>query len=106
VGTRNVGFAAARAAAADTPESGRQPRAVPPVAAPEGHDRGDPELGEPLDLKAVAQLIGCSPWTVRQVLIPDGLPCFRATVNGKLIFYRQQVVRWVLRHQRTRGGRP
>ena len=63
-------------------------------------------LGEPIDIKAVARLIGCSPWTVRQVLIPKGLPCFRSGSNGKLIFYTQQVVRWIVRHQQTRGGSP
>jgi hypothetical protein len=92
---------------ANAHEFGVSPRAELPAAVPEVHQDRDAasELGEPLDLKAVARLIGCSPWTVRQVLIPDGLPCFRAAANGKLIFYRQQVVRWVLRHQRTRGGR-
>lgn len=66
---------------------------------------GDP-LGEPLGIQAVAALIGCSPWTVRQALIPKGLPHFRSTANGKLIFYRQQVVRWLLRVQRHQGGSP
>ena len=85
-----------------------EPRAELPVAVPEGRKRRptEHELGEAIDLKTVARLIGCSPWTVRHGLIPKGLPCFRAAANGKLIFYRQQVVRWVLRHQRTRGGRP
>lgn len=62
-------------------------------------------LGDALSIKHVAALIGCSPWTVRQVLIPKGLPCFRAGANGRLIFYRQQVVRWVLRQQQHQGGR-
>jgi hypothetical protein len=63
-------------------------------------------LGAPLDIKHVAHLIGCSPWTVRHVLIPKGLPHFRSGANGKLIFYEQQVVRWVLRSQRHQGGSP
>ena len=63
-------------------------------------------LGVPLDIKQVAALIGCSPWTVRHALIPQGLPHFRSTANGKLIFYEQQVVRWVLRQQRPQGGPP
>jgi len=66
----------------------------------------DDVLGEALSIKHVAALIGCSPWTVRQVLIPRGLPCFRAGANGRLIFYRQQVVQWVLRQQQHRKGRP
>lgn len=92
---------------ATTDEFGVDPRAELPAAVP-GDEKGRDNatvLGEPLDLKAVARLLGLSPWTIRQVLIPNGLPCFRAAANGKLIFYRQQVVRWVLRHQRTRGGR-
>ena len=64
------------------------------------------ELGEALDIKQAAALIGCSPWTVRHTLIPKGLPCFRAGANGRLIFYEQQVVRWVLRTQRHQGGQP
>lgn len=63
-----------------------------------------PQLGEPLDIKQIAKLIGCSPWTVRQVLIPAGLPHFRAGANGKLIFYHDQVVQWVVRQQQSKGG--
>jgi len=75
------------------------PRAELPAAVPEATT-----LGEALDLSQVAALIGCSRWTVRHGLIPKGLPCFRASANGKLIFYRQQVVRWILRQQRSHGG--
>ena len=32
-------------------------------------------------------MIGCSPWTVRQTLIPRGLPHFRFKASGRLIFY-------------------
>lgn len=56
-------------------------------------------LGEPMNLREVAKLIGCSAWTVRQVLVPDGLPHWRSRPSGKVIFYRSQVVRWLLRHQ-------
>lgn len=61
-------------------------------------------LGRPLDIRQVASLIGCSPWTVRHALIPQGLPHFRSGANGKLIFYEQQVVRWLLRQQQRQGG--
>jgi hypothetical protein len=54
-----------------------------------------PPLGIPLNLREVARMIGCSPWTVRQTLIPRGLPFFRSGASGKLIFYRDQVVRWI-----------
>src|ERR1039458_5431773 len=63
-----------------------------------GRDRG-----EPLNLKRVADLIGCSPWTVRQRHLPAGLPHFRAGASGKLIFYRDQVVRWILENQKKGG---
>lgn len=52
-------------------------------------------LGPPLDIRKAAAVIGCSPWTVRQKLIPMGLPCFRSGASGKLIFYLDQVVRWI-----------
>jgi hypothetical protein len=59
-------------------------------------------LGAPLDIRGVAQLIGCSPWTVRQGLIPKGLPFFRSAASGKLIFYTNQVVRWI---ESKQGGK-
>ena len=61
-----------------------------------------PALGPPLDIKQVAAVIGCSPWTVRQKLLPQGLPFFRSAASGKLIFYQAQVVRWIERQQQ--GG--
>lgn len=57
-------------------------------------------LGEPLTIGEAARLIGCSPWSVRQTLIPRGLPVFRSTAGGRLIFYRNQVVRWIEDQQR------
>jgi hypothetical protein len=58
------------------------------------------ELGPPLNIGQVARLIGCSPWTVRQTLIPRGLPHFRFRTLGRLIFYQEQVVRWIEKKQR------
>jgi hypothetical protein len=68
---------------------------------PPGADIGPPDaaLGMPLSIREIAYLIGCSPWTVRQTLIPQGLPHFRSTANGRLIFYRDQVIRWVENQQ-------
>ena len=86
----------------------RQIRALlpePVTAAGTGAERR-PDLGDPLDIKAAARLIGCSAWTLRQSLIPQGLPCFRTGPSGKLIFYRDQVIRWVERRQRAEGGHP
>ena len=60
-----------------------------------------PPLGIPLNIREVARMIGCSPWTVRQTLIPKGLPVFQSGASGKLIFYRDQVVRWI---EKIQGG--
>jgi hypothetical protein len=59
-------------------------------------------LGKPIDIRQVARLIGCSPWTVRQTLLRKGLPHFRSGASSKLIFYEAQVVRWIERQQK--GG--
>jgi hypothetical protein len=56
-------------------------------------------LGTPLSIHEAASLIGCSPWTVRQTLIPRGLPYFRSGASGRLIFYRDQIVRWIENQQ-------
>ena len=56
-------------------------------------------LGEPMTIRDVAALLGCSPWTVRQKYVPQGLPYLRASRAGKLVFFRNQVVDWILRHQ-------
>jgi len=66
----------------------------------------DEPLGEPLTIQQVAELIGCSPWTVRQRYLALGLPHFRPTSNGKLIFYKNQVIRWLLREQQKGGTKP
>lgn len=60
-------------------------------------------LGDPLTIREVARLLGCSPWTVRHSYLPRGLPYLRSGPLGKLIFYRAQVVRWILEHQRKGG---
>lgn len=61
-------------------------------------------LGEPLSIHEVAALIGSSAWAVRQVWLPMGLPCLRSGPGGKLIFYRDQVVDWILAQQRKGGA--
>ena len=60
------------------------------------------ELGAPMDIKRVAQLIGCSPWTVRQTLMRRGLPFLRFTPNGRLIFFKEQVIGWIQDEQERR----
>ena len=57
-------------------------------------------LGPPMNIRRAAAVIGCSPWTVRQKLIPMGLPCVRFGASGKLIFYLDQVVRWIENKQK------
>jgi len=60
-------------------------------------------LGTPLSTHDVARLIGCSVWTVRQRYLATGLPHVRIGPAGKLIFYTNQVVRWLLRQQQKGG---
>jgi len=57
-------------------------------------------LGEPLTIAQVAALLGCSAWTVRQRYLPQGLPHLRTSAHGKLIFFRKQIVRWILDRQK------
>ena len=62
-------------------------------------------LGEPMDIGQVAVLLGCSAWTVRQRYLAQGLPHLRACASGKLVFFREQVIGWILkRQQRQKGG--
>ncbi len=60
-------------------------------------------LGRPLAIQEVAFILGCSIWTVRQRLLPLGLPHFRIGRSGKLMFFENQVVRWILQQQRKGG---
>lgn len=57
-------------------------------------------LGEPMDIEDVAALLGCSPWTVRQKYLPAGLPHIRASRHGRIVFFREQVIDWILERQR------
>jgi hypothetical protein len=61
-------------------------------------------LGPPLTIREVARLIGCSDWTVRHRYLGQGLPHLRSGPSGKLIFYRDQVIAWILAHQRQQKG--
>jgi hypothetical protein len=63
------------------------------------HSDGANQLGPPLSIRETAALIGCSSWTIRQKYLPLGLPHFRAGSKGKLIFYKNQVIRWVITQQ-------
>jgi hypothetical protein len=59
-------------------------------------------LGPPLDIRQVAALLGCQPWSVRNTWIPLGLPHLRSGASSKLIFFTNQVVAWIERQQQ--GG--
>jgi hypothetical protein len=48
-------------------------------------------------------LLGCSVWTVRQKYLPQGLPHLRASAAGKFVFFRKQIVNWILKRQ-GKGG--
>jgi hypothetical protein len=61
-------------------------------------------LGGPLNIEDVAMLLGCSVWTVRQKYLRAGLPHIRASARGRFIFFREQVIDWILERQ-TKGGR-
>ena len=81
------------------------PRARLPAALPEGAgwamNTAQDVLGEPLAIVEVARLLGCSAWTVRQRYLPLGLPHFRIGKTGKITFYRNQIVQWILENQIT-----
>jgi hypothetical protein len=62
-------------------------------------------LGDPISIREVARVIGCSPWTVRQKYVPQGLPHLRSGPSGKFTFYREQVVAWILARQQRKGGK-
>lgn len=61
-------------------------------------------LGEPLAIEQVAEILGCSAWTVRQRYLRQGLPYLQARPRGKLVFFREQVTAWILKRQRRKGG--
>lgn len=89
-------------------DSAAKPRAELPAAVPVGDSlRASTDLlGEPLGIRTVAALIGCSAWTIRQRYVPAGMPHLRSCPNGKLIFYRNQVIHWLLERQRKGGCKP
>ena len=73
-----------------------------------GEERGknDQALGEPLSIREVADLIGCSVWTIRQRYLRAGIPFVRLRPHGKLIFYRNQIIHWLLTEQQKGGVIP
>lgn len=85
--------------------SAAYPNAYPAAAGrqvPEQRGTSPTSLGQPLGIREVSRLIGLSVWSLRNRLIPQGLPHFRSGPSGRLVFYRNQVIRWVERQQK--GG--
>lgn len=74
---------------------------------PEGQNPtcSDP-FGEPLGIREVARLIGCSVWAVRNRLLRRGLPHIRLSSGGRLIFYKKQVAEWLLEIQKEGRCQP
>jgi hypothetical protein len=81
---------------------------IPPVPLGQSYPQHYPQareaLGEPLSVRQVARLLGCSDWTVRHGYLPRGLPHLRSGPLGKLVFFEKQVIRWVLQQQRKGGN--
>ena len=57
-------------------------------------------LGDAMDIVDVAAIFGCSAWTIRQKYMKQGLPCLRTSRTGKFLFFRRQVLDWILKQQR------
>lgn len=70
---------------------------------PHHYPQADEALGEPLTIRQVAKLLGCSAWTVRHAYLPQGLPHLRSGPMGKLVFFRKQVIAWILQQQKKGG---
>src|SRR4051812_40810702 len=49
-------------------------------------------LGDAIGIAGVAEMLGCSPWTVRQRYLREGLPHIRTSARGRLVFFRNQVI--------------
>jgi hypothetical protein len=81
------------------------PQEKPHGARAEREGKAD-ALGEPLTIREVADLIGCSVWTIRQRYLRAGIPFVRLRPYGKLIFYKNQIIHWLLDEQQKGGSIP
>jgi phage terminase Nu1 subunit (DNA packaging protein) len=91
------------ARSATSAEIQRLPPMDPGQHYPERNPQEPDPLGEPIPIREVAHMLGVSPWTVRQRYLPQGLPHFRSGPQGKLVFFRQQVIHWILERQQKGG---
>jgi len=76
------------------------PSDYPRLGQAEGSSAATARLGQPFTIRQAAALIGVSCWTIRQTLMPQGLPHFRCARSGRLIFYEHLITAWVLKHMR------
>jgi hypothetical protein len=76
-----------------------------PYSCPEDCPQAESALGEPIDIEDVAELLGCSVWTVRQRYLREGLPHLRASARGRFVFFHKQVVEWILKRQKGKEVR-
>jgi|HubBroStandDraft_5_1064220.scaffolds.fasta_scaffold201188_3 hypothetical protein len=76
---------------------------IPGQSYPQHYPQDADPLGAPISIREAARVLGVSPWTVRQKYLPQGLPHLRSGPQGKLVFYRQQVIRWILERQKKGG---
>lgn len=60
-------------------------------------------LGPAMNISQVAEMLGCSPWTVRHRYLRQGLPHLRPTETGRLVFFHTQVIAWILKRQQKGG---
>ena len=74
-----------------------------PEHCPQEDGSAEYSLGEPLSIREVAKLIGVSSWTIRQRYLSAGIPHFRSGRVGKLIFYKNQIIEWLLVEQQKGG---
>ena len=86
-------------------ESQAMHSAIPENGVRDVRDPNCNPLGAPLSIREVALILGCSAWTVRQKHMPQGMPHFRSGRQGKLVFFRDQVIRWILSCQQKGGIR-
>lgn len=98
---RGILLKGARSLALPPPRLGQSEPPQCPTCCPQLGD-ADP-LGAPLTIGDAAALIGCSAWTIRQKYLPIGLPHFRVGSTGKLTFYKNQIIHWLMRQQ-EKGG--
>jgi hypothetical protein len=81
----------------------RCPTEYPHPAKTNPHNFTGSALGTPLSIRETARLLGCSVWTVRNRYLQRGLPHLRASAEGKIVFFREQVIEWILKQQQKGG---